>query len=651
LIPTWCRRLIEVDFPIAEVSAQSAREKAIRHGHPSTLHLWWARRPLASCRAVLLGLLLPDPKDKSCPDSFKKKARQILSEFMLGANESDDDLRKAMISFIASFSNWDNSSRREYIAASRALLKAFFGEEAPVLLDPFAGGGSIPLEGLRIGCEVFASDLNPVSALILKVMLEDVPHVGSGLGREFRNAGKRINSICEAQLSSFYPSDQNGTAPIAYLWARTISCEAPNCGAEIPLAKSFWLSKKRKLKRALRYRVKRVPGRLPEVEFEIFEPKTKGDIPVGTVSGAKATCPCCNTSITPARVRAQLSSHHYGTDTMFDKKGNRIGGARLLAIVTQNSANKQRGFRLPTKRDYDVVARAHSQLEKLVAMGTFDGMSQIPDEPLPSKNPIGIRLVNYGVKTWGDVFAIRQKLTLLTLTRAVRELPEESERKAVIKELLALAVSRTADYCSANCTLHVGAVKVAHTWSRNALPAVWDYYETVPFGEGSGNFEGAIDWIARVVENLEALSLPIGQVQATDACDLPLPDDSADIWFTDPPYYNAIGYADASDFFFVWLKRLLPGNRLLKDPYDANNKLTPKTQEIIQDDSFEEIRGLRKDEAFFEWKIGRAFSEGHRILRGDGIGCTVFAHKTTEGWEALLSGMLNAGWVITDPMT
>jgi len=178
MIPKECKRLAEVDFPIAVVSKHSAREKSIRHGHPSTLHLWWARRPLAACRAMLMALLLPDPCDAKCPEDFRTKARELLLK-MPGWNsprmnqqvKSDDGLRKAILTFIGDFANWDNAANTEYLAAARGLVKAAHPEETPLVVDPFAGGGSIPLEALRIGCEAFASDLNPVACLILKVML------------------------------------------------------------------------------------------------------------------------------------------------------------------------------------------------------------------------------------------------------------------------------------------------------------------------------------------------------------------------------------------------------------------------------------------------------------------------------------------------
>src|SRR5574341_978231 len=250
MIPRECKRLAEADFPIAVVSKHAAREKSIRHGHPSTLHLWWARRPLAACRAMLLGLLLPDPCDPRCPVDFKDQARRLLlglashPERWTKEVGSDEGLRKVLLEFIGNFADWDNSTDPDHLRCGRGLVKAAHPDETPLVVDPFAGGGSIPLEALRLGCEAFASDLNPVACLILKVMLEDIPRHGPELAEELRRVGAEIKAAAEKELAEFYPTDPDGSKPIAYLWARTVRCEAPNCGAEIPIFRSPWLSRR-----------------------------------------------------------------------------------------------------------------------------------------------------------------------------------------------------------------------------------------------------------------------------------------------------------------------------------------------------------------------------------------------------------------------
>ena len=208
MIPKECKRLAEVDFPIAEVSRHAAREKSIRHGHPSTLHLWWARRPLASSRAVLMALLMPDPCDPHCPEEFKAGARKLLLAMRGRPSgwdttiKTDEGLRQVLFRFIADFANWDNSAKDEYLITGRGLVHAAHPEQKPLVVDPFAGGGSIPLEALRLGCDTFASDLNPVACLILKVMLEDIPRYGPGLADELRKAGAEIKAQAEKELAN-----------------------------------------------------------------------------------------------------------------------------------------------------------------------------------------------------------------------------------------------------------------------------------------------------------------------------------------------------------------------------------------------------------------------------------------------------------------
>ncbi len=333
MIPQACKRLAEVDFPIAEVSRHAAREKSIRHGHPSTLHLWWARRPLASSRAVLMALLLPDPCDSHCPESFRKRAREALLGMKARPSgwdrqvKDDEGLRRVLLKFIADFANWDNAANQEYLETGRALVRAAHPEETPLVVDPFAGGGSIPLEALRLGCEAFASDLNPVACLILKVMLEDIPRHGPGLADELRKAGAEIKAQAERELADLYPKDPDGATPIAYLWARTVRCEAPKCGAEIPLMRSLWLCRKPKRKWALRTSVVREVGTAPRVEFEIFQPESEREVATGTVARARATCVCCRAVLQPERVRAQLAAQKGGGDAVFDEDGSRASAA------------------------------------------------------------------------------------------------------------------------------------------------------------------------------------------------------------------------------------------------------------------------------------------------------------------------------------
>ena len=660
MIPKECKRLAEVDFPIAEVSRHAAREKSIRHGHPSTLHLWWARRPLASSRAVLMALLLPDPCDPHCPEEFKVGARkQLLAmrERPSGWNslvKTDEGLREALLRFIADFANWDNAAKTEYLDTGRGLVQAAHPEQTPLVVDPFAGGGSIPLEALRLGCDAFASDLNPVACLILKVMLEDIPRHGPGLADELRKAGAEIKVKAEKELADLYPKDPDGAMPIAYLWARTVRCESPNCGAEIPLMRSMWLCRKPKRKWALRPNVvrDRDAGVPPRVEFGVFEPKADREVADGTVTRARATCLCCRTVLPPERVRAQLAAQRGGADTVFNDDGNRTGGATMTAVVTIREGQQGRHYRLPTDTDYAAVRLAQERVEDLLdewAAEGRQGLCPVPDEPLPPIGTLGFRVQRYGMTQWGDLYTARQKAALIELARSISELGQGREHlllSMATQQLLGIAVDKTADLGNALTPWKPDAECPVHLFARQAIGMAWDFCESVPTCDSSGSFLSAYE---RSSDGLESVSAGLGQpgqVASSDAANHPLPNGSANIWFTDPPYYDAIPYADLSDFFLVWLKRTLPNHPLLRNPFEPDNELSPKTLEAVQDET-KVSDGQPKNREWFEQTMAEAFAEGRRVLNDDGIGSVVFAHKTTEGWEALLAGMIRGGWTIT----
>jgi len=591
---------------------------------------------------MLLALLLPDPCDSLCPKDFKAKARELLSELIGTIGKDDESLRKALLTFIGDFANWDNSAHPMYLKIGRGLVKAAHPEETPLVVDPFAGGGSIPLEALRLGCETFASDLNPVACLILKVMLEDIPRHGPELAEELRRVGGEIKNRAEKELAEFYPKDPDGATPIAYIWARTVNCESPKCGAEIPLMRSFWLCKKTNRKVALR------PLRLGrKISFEIFHPKSDKEVPEGTVSRARARCLCCGTVLPPERVRAQLSEQRGGADVIFDKKGRLIGGARLMAVVTLQPGIQGRNYRLPTDRDYQAVWKAQKHLKIILdewERNGKNGLCPVPDEPLPPIGTLGFRIQRYGMLQWGTLFTARQKIGLVTLARCMKD-TSNSNHMSMNRELLSVAVSRCSSFWSSlNMWVSSGEF-VANVFGRQALPIVWDFCEVFPVSTESGGFDGAVDWVARVTEAWPPSKI-VGQVQIADATEHPLSDDTVDVYFTDPPYYDAIPYSDLSDFFLVWLKRTLSGHSLLRDPFDPKNALSPKIREAIQDET-KEFNKRPKDKAFFEKRMGKAFAESRRLLKEDGINSIVFAHKTTEGWEALLSGMIRANWTIT----
>jgi adenine-specific DNA methylase len=593
---------------------------------------------------MLLALFLPDPCDEHCPEDFKKKARELLPRLTGPVTEKDEDLRKALLKFIGDFANWDAAADRTFLEVGRDLVKAVYPEEPPLVVDPFAGGGSIPLEALRLGCETFASDLNPVACLILKTVLEDIPRHGPKLAEELRQVGTQIKQAAERELAELYPTDPDGAKPIAYLWARTVRCESPNCGAEIPLMRSFWLCKKRGRRWALRYRVTQTREEQHRIDFEVFKPASEHEVPPGTVKLAKATCLACNSVLAPERVRAQLRGQRGGADIVFDKSENRVGGARLLAVVILRSGEPGRQYRIAESRDYAAVRKACLALEQLSAEAAPWDYSALPNEPTPQDGTGsvggGYRTRKYGIETFSDFFNARQKLGLLWLARAIQRL-----EGVHIRSILALALGKTVLQLNSECRWKATGESLMDAFGRQALPIVWDFAEASLISDSTGDFGVALDWICEVIGRQQVHG--VGQVQVADACESPLPEQSATVWFTDPPYYDSVPYADLSDFFFVWLKRALFGSKVLSDPWDARNLLTPKAREAVRDEQ-EHLDGRpKKSTEWYERAMHRAFTEGRRVLREDGIGSVVFAHKTTEGWEALLSGMIRGSWTIT----
>jgi putative DNA methylase len=696
--PPYPKRLIEVDLPIARISAHARREKSIRHGHISTLHIWWARRPLAACRAVICAALWPDPADPLCPPAFREAAVASITAFAcrvfpprltaeghqlqatlslesrgrweaisggtltLDADEPVDMpiLRMALLDFIADFANWDNSTVPAYLETSRSLTQT--AHEAlggvpgtrPLVADPFAGGGSIPLEALRVGADAFASDLNPVPVLLNKFVLEYIPKYGKRLAEEVRKWGAWIKQEAENELAEFYPKDSDGATPIAYLWARTILCEGPACGAEVPLIRSLWLAKK--TDRAVAMKLVANPKE-KRVDFQIIvkerdrwvdQDDSKSHISNpefdGTVKRGSATCPCCGYTTPNSRVRAQLAEKHGGTSS-----------GRLLAIVTSRPAEVGRFYRTATKADVQAADSASKELQRR-EKHQDSNLSLVPNEEIPPERPSpnarGLSAVTrMGVRTFGDLFTPRQALTLSTFARWIDEVrrnvanEHEDDFALALQIILAFGLDRLVDRSSSLCRWDPTptASGIINTFSRQALPIMWDFAEGTPFENKSGGWLPALEWTVLVVEH-EAGGCNRGQVAQASATAHVLPDDSANAFVTDPPYYDAIPYADLSAFFYVWMRRALPElcSSLMQTP------TTPKDEEAIWNPGRIHVpTGKPKDTAFYESQMAKALSEGRRITALNGIGVVVFAHKSTAGWEAMLSALIDAGWITT----
>ena len=657
---SYPKRLIEVDLPIKKISVHARREKSIRHGHISTLHIWWARRPLAACRAVLCAALWPDPADPLCPTKFREDACRTINEFaskassdkalsqhcshdawkkwqMLAKTDGGLDaskeahwnvLRFALLDFISDFADWDNSTVAEYLEAARALTQSAHESlggapgTRPLVVDPFAGGGSIPLEALRIGADAFASDLNPVAVLLNRVVLEYIPRYGQRLADEIRKWGEWVSERATKELQDLYIGSTGDSVPMAYLWARTIHCEGPGCGTTIPLVRTLWLAKKSGPRSAA---LRIIPDPMTKrIGFSIEQPAK--DAGVGTVRLGSATCPICGYTTPKNAVREQLRRRRGGSDD-----------AQLIAVVdTRQEAG--RCYRLPTDADNCAAEKARNRLQAL--LNQADGVSPVPDEPVPQErvwknNPVRVHL--YGMTRWGDLFTSRQAFGLATLVRLVREVAEQidGELSTAVNACLSLAVSRCADKCATLVVWNNLRENVDHVFGRQALPMMWDFAEANLLSDIG--WDGAYSWVVRVVEANAEAKLPVGHSERTSAHAHSLPDDSSDAFITDPPYYEAVPYATLSDFFYVWLKRCLPID-LMKDFGDP---LVDKADEIVVDDA------KNKDHKFYESRMTLALAEGRRVLTHAGIGVVVFAHKSTSGWEAMLQAMLDAGWVIT----
>ena len=499
-------------------------------------------------------------------------------------------LRAALLDFIADFANWDNSTAPEFLDTSRVLTQAAHealgGEKGtkPLVADPFAGGGSIPLEALRVGADAFASDLNPIPVLLNKVVLEYIPKHGRRLADEVRKWGEWIRSEAEKELAELYPNATNGATPIAYLWARTIQCEGPGCGAEVPLIRSLWLAKKPNRSVALqlvpRPRVKRVDFQIilkqrggwvsqDNTKEKIADPKFDG-----TVKRGSATCPCCGYTTPVARVREQLKRRRGGASD-----------ARLFCVVSNHASEQGRFYRLPTDKDLKAVGAASRQLEKR-GLAHKGKLSLVPDEKLDVRGIRHTWAMIYGLERWGDLFMPRQALVLSSLFRVLLDATKkrgDDSLSVALQVCLALAIDRQANALTSLSRWNTVGEKIEGVFARQAIPLLWDYAEVNPFSGSSGDLAGAIEWVVKVCDANAFLTGTEGQAVTASATKHPLADDSVNAFITDPPYYDAVPYAFLSDFFYVWLKRGLANLH-----FDfLNNDAVPKDEEIVVDRTHE----------------------------------------------------------------
>lgn len=645
------KRFIEESFPVKEVSKESAREKNIRHGHISTLHIWWARRPLASSRATNYAALIPAPKN--------------IEEWQ---KERD---------FIVELCKWENSNNKKILERARRKILEANGGVPPKVLDPFAGGGAIPLEALRLGCETYSNDLNPVAVLIQKCTLEfpqkygkkisrkqylaerpwiprvnnhssqnDAPNLFSDDSNDMVNPlledvkywGNWVLQEAKKEIGRFYPHEPDDSIPVGYIWARTIPCQNPACGAEIPLMRQYWLAKKTNKKVALYPFVD--DASRAHVQFKIvgdgYEKWPEGYDPAnGSVSRAVATCPVCG-SMVEAKTTRKLFQ---------DGKS----AQRMFAVVVHKPGTSGKRYRIATNEDMAIFEQAEACLkEKREKLLLEWGMDPVPDEMLPPKGTLGFRIQGYGLKSWGDLFNARQKLALITFVDKVRQAQQkirnegvEENYAKVIGGYLGFILDKVMQFCSSNCTWKVDTTQVINAFvGRQALQMTWDYFELNPISGISTSWQNSINVALDGFKVIDFNSYP-AKIGNYSAADIPFEENFFDAVFTDPPYYDNVPYSYLSDFFYVWLKRSLGATyqELFSTP------LTPKKNEIVAYSNGP--GGWEYGKAFFEEMLKKSFQEIHRVLKPNGAAVIVYAHKSTEGWETLINSLLDSGLIMT----
>jgi adenine-specific DNA methylase len=605
--------------------------------------------------------------------------------------------RALVLEFIKHLVKWENSNNKEIIEKARRLIAAahkFLHPESkdamPKVLDPFAGGGAIPLEALRLGCEAHAIELNPVAHLIELCTLVypqkygqpnsrptpdyikklQATHDGKGGDGLFsKKDGKskaagaaeidgialtRLPLITEAEyqknplaadvkfwghwvlekardeIGQCYPIDPDGGVPIAYLWARTVKCPNPACGATVPLVRQLWLCKKPNRKIALRM--------IPEPKqkrccFEVVEgTQIDFDPDQATMQRGNGTCPFCR----------QVAAVNYMRE---ECRAGRMG-QQMMAIVSTRSTSAGQGYLPATTGDEQLYEQATRALADLIRK---HGEASVPEEPLPPVGTLGFRVNNYGLTKWGDVFNARQKLALVTFSRLIGQilalLPSSTDNDyshAVIS-VIGTNFGRAPDHWSTLCRWNSSGPKLQATFGRQALPMVWDYAEANPFGGSVGDWSSSINWNAQnSVAAASAASERSATVVRGTATSIASTKAAFSAVVTDPPYYDAVPYADLSDFFYVWLKRILGEihQDVLRTP------LTPKQQELVSHLP-NSARGLRMNTDDYERGMAQAFAEMHRVLGDDGICGVMFAHKTTSAWETIIAGLLRSGLRVT----
>jgi putative DNA methylase len=647
---SYKKKLIEVAIPLEAINAASAREKSIRHGHPSTLHLWWARRPLAACRAVLFAQLVDDPS--SHPDQFP-------------THEDQERERQRLFAIIEDLVKWENSTNEEVLERARAEIRRSCGGVLPPVYDPFSGGGSIPLEAQRLGLPAYGSDLNPVAVMIGKAMIEippkfkDMPPIHPGIKERsfYRNAeglaedvkyyGEWIREKAWERIGHLYPQVDlpkeygGGKATvIAWIWARTVPSPDPAFGdVQVPIASSFLLSTKSgkeawiepivdKQRKSISYHI-RLGG--TKAELAAAKEGTKAG------RGANFRCLMSDTAITPKHITAA------------GKSGNI--GQTLLAIVADGRGG--RAFVAPVDLHSSVAASAEPDWK--------------PDQK-QADNPRWFSPPAYGMETFGDLFTNRQLSALNTFSEMVhlaREKIEQDSRLTgvsgdntplreggigprayaeAISVYSSFAITKMADRGSSICTWDSSRSSLRNTFGRQAIPMTWDFAEGNPFSGSTGSWEPCVEWTWKALENLVPRSVGIEINHDAQTVNYP----AGVAISTDPPYYDNIGYADLSDFFFCWLKPVI--KPVFPELFGV--LATPKADELVATPY--RHGGVDAAEAFFLDGMRRAIANMAQHSGHEHPATIYYAFKQSEiadegisstGWATFLQAVVEAGYL------
>lgn len=642
------KKLIEVALPLEAINAEAAREKSIRHGHPSTLHLWWARRPLAAARAVIWSSLVDDPS--AHPELYPTE-------------EAQNTERQRLFGILEKLVKWENSNDPEVLAAAKAEILHSTNNNPPALLDPFAGGGAIPLEAQRLGLEAHAHDLNPVAVMINKAMIEIPPRFAGqapvnpdsrtrldgatgwqgaqGLAADVQYCGEWMKREAFRRIGHLYPKVKvphelgGGEATvIAWIWARTVKCPNPACGCEMPLVHSFILSKKKGKEAWIEPLFEN--GKTAYAVHREGKPALEG-----TINRKGAVCACCGSPVGYPHIRAESVA-----DRM---------GAHLMAVVAEG----KNGRVYISPDDVQILA---AQVEKPI---------EYPEGQL-AYYPGHLNTNVYGLNEFHKLFTNRQLTALTTFSSLVAEAQTKAEADAVaagvindhialsaggsgaraygeaVGVYLAFVIDKMTDYNSSICSWHNSGEKMRNTFGRQAIPMVWDYAEANPFCSSSGSYDNMLDWVVRCIEQLPAQgNAEVSQFDAQSDCGL-----RNIMVSSDPPYYDNIGYADLSDFFYVWMRQSL------KDTYPKlfRTMLVPKAEELVATPyRFEGSTEKARD--FFEDGMLHTCQQIYQYAREDIPVTIYYAYKQSDtdedsktastGWETMLSAIIRAGFAIT----